>query len=485
MSDGKELAIQQQSSGPIGPLPTDDASSLPPSLRILLDDGFYNRVKQLAGVMSKAVGFTPRHLLDKPEACFAVITMALDWRLSPNFVGRHTYQTPGGSIGFDGALVQSALEQSQKFVGAPMFEYHGDWTSLLGKFVVTKSEKGADYVKPTWTQKDAVGLGVIVRWYVRGEKVARVWPGEKEPFWLTQCFPLNSPLWATDPKTQIAYLAIRRFANLTSPGILGAAAFDQDELIDASEMARNVTPPPPRPTREVISKAPPPKSQVTYELINCDGEPIVCTLETVEAEVLSIFAEARRRGRQAIEAAIENNMSVVYELALTEAMCEIDDLRVALKQAEAEQNPAHPEPVRPPASVSPHVGEAETPPASPSPGGADHSATVQSDGQSGEKMVGQADVLPAAPTGATPRNCTVEMVYDRNGQPARRAWFNGAFLSRIRTSTTSDEFAGWIAANGEAIQAYYKENPAGEIAAKKELEEIQKRLEGGVVGTLR
>jgi hypothetical protein len=93
-----------------------------------------------------------------------------------------------------------------------------------------------------WTDKDAIGLGVIVRWQVRGEKTPRVWPGEKDPFWLTQCYPLNSPLWATDARTQISYLAIRRFANLTAPGILGSAAFDHEDLLDASERARDITP---------------------------------------------------------------------------------------------------------------------------------------------------------------------------------------------------------------------------------------------------
>jgi hypothetical protein len=222
-------------------------SALPPSLQILLDEGLYTRMKQLAGLMSKAEGFTPRHLIGKPEACFAIINTSLDWKLNPHHVARHTYQTPGGSIGFDGALVQSVLERSGRFVGAPEFEHHGDWEKLTGKFERKTSGKGNEYVVGTWTDHDALGLGIIVRWLVRGESKPRVWPGEKTPFWLTQCYPRNSPLWATDPKTQISYLAIRRFANLAAPGILGAASFDYDDLVMAGDLARDVTPPRPRP----------------------------------------------------------------------------------------------------------------------------------------------------------------------------------------------------------------------------------------------
>ena len=222
-------------------------SALPPSLQILLDEGLYTRMKQLAGLMSKAEGFTPRHLIGKPEACFAIINTSLDWKLNPHFTARHTYQTPGGSIGFDGALVQSVLERSGRFVGAPEFEYRGDWEKLTGKFEKKTSGKGNEYVVGTWTDHDALGLGIIVRWLVRGESRPRVWPGETTPFWLTQCYPRNSPLWATDPKTQIAYLAIRRFANQTAPGILGAASFDYDDMVMAGDLARDITPLRPRP----------------------------------------------------------------------------------------------------------------------------------------------------------------------------------------------------------------------------------------------
>lgn len=221
---------------------------LAPSLRIMLDERLYEQVKRLAGIMSKDTIFTPRHLIGKAEACFTVITQAINWNIDPSFVARCTYQTPGGSIGFEGKLVQAILEQSNRFTGAPKATYVGDWSKLTGKFEKVTSQKGHEYVKPTWTKADADGLGIILSWQVKGEDEPRIWPGENEPFYLTQCFPLNSPLWATDPRTQIRYLAVRRFANGVAPGILGGMPFDHDELLDASDRAVDVTPPP-RPKR--------------------------------------------------------------------------------------------------------------------------------------------------------------------------------------------------------------------------------------------
>jgi hypothetical protein len=286
-------------------------NALPPSLQILLDEGLYTRMKQLAGLMAKAEGFTPRHLISKPEACFAIINTSLDWKLNPHFVARHTYQTPGGSIGFDGALVQSVLERSGRFVGAPEFEYHGNWEKLTGKF-----EKKDKAVVGTWTDDDAIGLGITVRWLVRGESKPRCWPSETTPFWLTQCYPRNSPLWATDPKTQIAYLAIRRFANLASPGILGAASFDYDDLISASDMAQDVTPRRPRPEDYATASARDPEpeqteTQLRFEVFDFVGEAheYATEMEALEA-LLALIGEAR--SLRSLEGLGESNPTLAH-----------------------------------------------------------------------------------------------------------------------------------------------------------------------------
>lgn len=375
-NETRQLAPAQ----PIGNLAAElGGYGLPPSLQILLNDGLYDRVKQLAGVMSKAVGFTPGHLLSKPEACFAVINMSLDWKLSPHFVARHTYQTPGGAIGYDGALVQAILERSGQFIGAPQIEYRGDWSSLTGKFKIVEGTRGGKFPVPTWTSQDATGLGIIVRWRVRGEDEARAWPGENEPFWLTQCFPLNSPLWATDPKTQIAYLGIRRFANIAAPGILGAASFDREAWLDASERAIDVTPQNEPSREDFVDEQRRPEHEPQFPVWTLDGEEQAFgSAARARDALMLILQEAARTSILQLEGIWEDNLDLLSLLSTSgndgfvqELSTSYADLLADLQEkAKAAAGPKRrtSRQAAPAAEASPGRGGAQAPSPSPAPG---------------------------------------------------------------------------------------------------------------------
>lgn len=299
--------------------------NLPMTLRVMLDEQLYDKLKRAAGIMSKSEGFVPRHLLGKPEACFAVLTRSLEWRLDPYFVAQATYQTPGGQVGFEGKLCQAILENSGRMVGGLRFEHFGDWERLTGKFEVAKSAKGNDYVKPTWTKTDARGLGVKVFGQVRGEDKPREWSVE-----LVQCYPLNSTLWATDPKMQICYLAARRFGNIAAPGIYGGVRFNVDEYLDASEAARDVTPEPPlqeRETRSVVEHedeaegasapvgTPVATEEDEWEAFDAVGD--VTRLRSPQSfarAVLAILDDAASQGVAALDTAYNNNRGQIEEL---------------------------------------------------------------------------------------------------------------------------------------------------------------------------
>lgn len=217
--------------------------TMSPALQIMLNDKLFERAKQVAGYLAKAEGFIPRHLVGKQEACFAVVMRAITWKLDPYAVASCTYQTPGGQVGFEGKLCQAILENSGRLDGPVRYKHYGDWSKVQGKFEIKKSSKGNDYAARTWTQEDAKGLGVTVIAKVKGEQEPRTWP-----FDLVQAFPLNSTLWALDPKTQICYTAVRRFASVAAPGLFMGVPFDFDDT-DPAARARDVTPPP-RPTRD-------------------------------------------------------------------------------------------------------------------------------------------------------------------------------------------------------------------------------------------
>lgn len=214
-----------------------------PALAIFFNDALYNRCKQIAGIMAKAEGVMPKHLIGRPEACFMVISRAVVWKMDPTAVAMSTYQTPGGSIGFEGRLVHAVIENSGKIDGTVNYKLTGDWGKVRGKFKWATSAKGNKYAVEGWDPKDEEGLGVTVTAKVKGELDPR-----SEDFLLSTFHPRNSTLWALRPEQQIKYAACRAFANTAVPGILLGASFDVDTTNLGGEPMQDITPPKPTKT---------------------------------------------------------------------------------------------------------------------------------------------------------------------------------------------------------------------------------------------
>lgn len=211
-----------------------------PMAAIMLDERLFNRATQMAQMMAKAKGFVPPHLAGSTEGCFAVVTRALTWRLDPFAVMQSTFATPAGQVGYEAKLVQAILERSGQLEGGIEREYYGDWTKIQGKFEFATSQKGNKYTKPAWKDADENGVGIIIRAQVKGRSKM-----DEMHFDLRQAQPRNSTLWATDPKTQIYYAAVRRFASTTMPSLIMGVPFEDDvggHHGPAWESARDVTP---------------------------------------------------------------------------------------------------------------------------------------------------------------------------------------------------------------------------------------------------
>lgn len=219
--------------------PRMDESKLPMGWQILFNDDLRQTVRALAKDMSNAHGVTPKHLIGCPEACYAVITRALTWKLDPYAVACSTYQTPAGQIGYEGKLVQAILEASGQVEGHVEFELYGDWDKIRGKFKQEKrkSDRGKEYAVPVaaWAEEDEKGVGVRVSMQVVGEAEPRVLD-----FDLVTAQPRNSTLWAIRPDQQIKYTAVRAFANTVAPSIFMGIAFDFE--IAPSDQMKDVTP---------------------------------------------------------------------------------------------------------------------------------------------------------------------------------------------------------------------------------------------------
>lgn len=217
-------------------LRSNDRNSL--SLQIMFDDKLYDRTTSIAARMADAAGFVPKHLLGKPASCYAVVMRAIVWGLDPFAVANATYPV-NDKIGFEGKLCHAILERSGAFDGRIKYEMIGDWSKVQGKFTMKESAKKDEngfakkYAARNWTDADEEGLGVKVIATIKGEVVPEVFT-----FMLKQAQPRNSTLWATDPVTQIKYLAIRRFANVVVPDIFMGVPFD----VEDHESMKDVTP---------------------------------------------------------------------------------------------------------------------------------------------------------------------------------------------------------------------------------------------------
>lgn len=226
---------------PIDPmLPTVGMS---PALQIMLNPVLFERAQTMARFMSQAVGFLPKHLINSPAACFAVLTRSITWKLDPYAVAQSTFVVPGSDkVGYEGKLIAAILENSGKLDGPVRHTHFGPWEKVVGKFHIGQSRHGKEIPIPDWKAADAEGCGITISAQVKGEAEPRTYD-----FLLVQAYPLNSPLWATDPKTQIFYAAVRRFASVVASGLLMGVPWEGDEL--PGDNARDVTPAPAAPAR--------------------------------------------------------------------------------------------------------------------------------------------------------------------------------------------------------------------------------------------
>jgi RecT family protein len=198
-------------------------SQMPLMFQLYLNPVLRDQIRALAQDMAKDDLNTPEHLLNKPSACAVVITRAMVWGLDPYLVASMTFQTPNKKMGYEGALINAAIDRHLD--GGVHFKHYGDWSRVQGKHRMETSAKGFKYPVPTWTDKDAEGLGITISARVKGEREVRSMTMD-----LVQCQPRNSTLWALDPKTQICYTGVRRFAKVMVPAALMGLPPDLEDM---------------------------------------------------------------------------------------------------------------------------------------------------------------------------------------------------------------------------------------------------------------
>ncbi len=116
------------------------------------------------------------------------------------------------------------------------FEWFGTWENIVGRFVEKTSTKGNKYIVPGWSLADEKGVGVRAYATLKGESEPR-----ELILMLSQAQVRNSTLWASDPRQQLAYLAVKRWARLYCPDVI-LGVYTPDELEERNEKIINPAP---------------------------------------------------------------------------------------------------------------------------------------------------------------------------------------------------------------------------------------------------
>lgn len=178
-----------------------------------------DRLVRFATLMADSKATVPAHLAGKPADCLAVTMQAAQWGMNPFAVAQKTHVV-NGTLGYEAQLVNAVVSSSNLLATRLNYKWDGDWSKVSGK-----TDKSPSLTVTVWATLK----------------------GESEPRSLTismaQAGVRNSPLWEQDPRQQLAYLCVKRWARLHAPDVL-LGVYTPDELQEtAPRVERDITPP--------------------------------------------------------------------------------------------------------------------------------------------------------------------------------------------------------------------------------------------------
>ncbi|HCF8407550.1 TPA: recombinase RecT [Klebsiella pneumoniae] len=177
-----------------------------------------DRLVRFATLMADSKATVPAHLAGKPADCLAVTMQAAQWGMNPFAVAQKTHVV-NGTLGYEAQLVNAVVSSSNLLATRLNYKWDGDWSKVSGK-----TDKSPSLTVTVWATLK----------------------GESEPRTLTismaQAGARNSPLWEQDPRQQLAYLCVKRWARLHAPDVL-LGVYTPDELQEtAPRVERDITP---------------------------------------------------------------------------------------------------------------------------------------------------------------------------------------------------------------------------------------------------
>lgn len=202
---------------------------------LVMNTGNMRLISDLAEVMAEGKATVPAHLKGNRADCMAIIMQAMQWGMNPFPVAQKTHII-NGVLGYEAQLVNAVITTMAPTKERIDYEWFGPWEKVVGRFAVRKNESGKEYRVPVWTAADENGCGVKVFATMKGESRPRV-----ITLLLAQARVRNSTLWADDPKQQLAYLAVKRWARLHCPDVI-MGVYTPDEAEEFGEKIINPMP---------------------------------------------------------------------------------------------------------------------------------------------------------------------------------------------------------------------------------------------------
>ncbi|WP_320728251.1 RecT family recombinase [Enterobacter ludwigii] len=189
-------------------------------------------IQTFSQVMASGMATVPEHLRGNPSDCMAITMQAMQWQMNPYAVAQKTFVV-NGVLGYEAQLVNAVISTRGPLSGRIEYDWYGPWERIIGKFEIRKNDKNKEYRVPGWKLSDEEGIGVRVWATLRGESKPR-----ELKLLLAQARTRNSTLWADDPRQQLAYLAIKRWARLYCPEVI-LGVYTRDELEEPQEKIIN------------------------------------------------------------------------------------------------------------------------------------------------------------------------------------------------------------------------------------------------------
>jgi hypothetical protein len=191
MTESTALALAE------APQTTQAAPAVQSIGEIMSSADMLHQIDELAKRMAAAKIAVPQHFRGSPGDCAAVIMQAVQWRINPYALAQKTHVV-NGALGYEAQLVNAVVTSMAPTQDRLNYEWFGDWSKVDGK------------------KSNDASVGVRVFATMKGEAEPRVLEVTMAQVGTVR----NSPLWQSDPRQQLAYLAAKRWARLHCPDVI-------------------------------------------------------------------------------------------------------------------------------------------------------------------------------------------------------------------------------------------------------------------------